>query len=114
MGAWPASASSDGSLPFWRRISLGAVGSSRRTRKAPFDYDVLTLNKARFFQTFTESGHELRRVAGRPGVEEPHHRHRQLLLRARRERPSRCAAEERDEIATAAHVWMAPAWQEKM
>src|SRR5262245_17830981 len=35
MGAWPASASSDGSLPFWRRISLGTVGSSRRTRKAP-------------------------------------------------------------------------------
>jgi hypothetical protein len=36
------------------------------------------------------------------------------LLRARRERPRhRRAAEQRDEVA-AFHVWMAPAWQEKM
>ena len=33
------------------------------------------------------------------------------LLRARRERPRHCAAEQRDERA-APHVWMAPAWQE--
>jgi hypothetical protein len=40
-------------------------------------------------------------------------RHRRLL-RARRERPrNRRAAEKRDELA-AVHVWMAPAWQEKM
>jgi len=32
-------------------------------------------------------------------------------LRVRRERPSRCAAKERDELAPF-HVWMAPAWQE--
>ena len=35
------------------------------------------------------------------------------LLRARGERPCRRAAEQRDERA-ALHVWMAPAWQEKM
>jgi len=45
-------------------------------------------------------------------AEEPDHRHRRLL-RARRERPRRRAAEKRDELATF-HVWMAPAWQEKM
>jgi hypothetical protein len=40
--------------------------------------------------------------------------HPLALLRARRERPSDCrAAEQRDEIASF-HVWMAPAWQEKM
>src|SRR5262249_35253274 len=33
------------------------------------------------------------------------------LLRARRKRPRRRAADERDELATL-HVWMAPAWQE--
>jgi hypothetical protein len=44
---------------------------------------------------------------------EPDHRHRRLL-RARRERPrDRRAADKRDELA-ALHVWMAPAWQEKM
>jgi hypothetical protein len=36
------------------------------------------------------------------------------LLRPRRERPrGRRAAEQRDELAPL-HVWMAPAWQEKM
>jgi hypothetical protein len=36
-----------------------------------------------------------------------------MLLRARRERPrGRRAAEQRDELATPHHVWMAPAWQE--
>ena len=35
------------------------------------------------------------------------------LLRTRRERSRRRASEERDEVA-AFHVWMAPAWQEKM
>src|SRR6516225_11173807 len=34
-------------------------------------------------------------------------------LRARRERPCGRAAEQRDELAPL-HVWMAPAWQEKM
>src|SRR5262249_38844475 len=35
------------------------------------------------------------------------------LLRARRQRPRRRAAKQRDELAPL-HVWMAPAWQEKM
>jgi hypothetical protein len=39
--------------------------------------------------------------------------HALVLLRPRRERPRRRAAEQRDERA-AFHVWMAPAWQEKM
>jgi hypothetical protein len=53
-------------------------------------------------------GHGRRRAA-----EEPDHRHRRVL-RLRHERPRRrCTAEQRDELA-ALHVWMAPAWQEKM
>jgi hypothetical protein len=36
-----------------------------------------------------------------------------LLLRARHERPSCRTAKQRDEVA-ALHVWMAPAWQEKI
>src|SRR5436190_15933036 len=36
-----------------------------------------------------------------------------FILRACRERPRRRAAEQRYELA-ALHVWMAPAWQEKM
>src|SRR5262245_1357932 len=46
-------------------------------------------------------------------MEKPDYRHRGLL-RARRERPrDRRTAEERDELA-ALHVWMTPAWQEKI
>jgi hypothetical protein len=42
-----------------------------------------------------------------------YHRHRRLLG-LHRERPRRRrTAEQRDELA-AFHVWMAPAWQEKM
>jgi hypothetical protein len=39
--------------------------------------------------------------------------HALALLRPRRERPRRRAAKQRDE-RTPFHVWMAPAWQEKM
>src|SRR6516165_6523349 len=66
--------------------------------EAIFDRDVLTLDKACVFQALTERGQELRGVAGRPGTHEPDHRHRRLL-RARRERPRRRAAEQRDELA---------------
>src|SRR5262249_48494852 len=46
-------------------------------------------------------------------AEHTNHR-RRALLRARRERPRHCpTAEQRYELA-ALHVWMAPAWQEKM
>ena len=37
-----------------------------------------------------------------------------VLLRVRRERPRGRTAEQRDELAPPDHVWMAPAWQEKM
>src|SRR5262249_26773956 len=66
--------------------------------EAIFDSDVLTLDKACVFQTLTERGEELWGVAGRPGGEDPDHWHHRLL-RARRERPSSRAAEQRDELA---------------
>src|SRR5262249_16671592 len=47
---------------------------------------------------------------GRADAEICDQRHRQLL-RSRRERPCRSAAEQRDELA-ALHGGMAPAWQE--
>src|SRR5262249_11975446 len=65
--------------------------------EAIFDSDVLTLDKACVFQTLTERGEELWGVVGRPGGEDPDHRHRRLL-RACRER-HRSAAEQRDELA---------------
>jgi hypothetical protein len=53
----------------------------------------------------------------RRAIKESHDRHRRLLratMRARPKRPRRrCAAEKGDELASF-HVWMAPAWQEKM
>src|SRR5262245_55820096 len=65
---------------------------------AIFDCNVLAFDKAPVFQTLTERSQELRVVAGRPGAEEPDHWHR-WLLRARRQRPCRRAAEQRDEPA---------------
>jgi hypothetical protein len=65
---------------------------------AVFDRDVLALDIASLFQTPTERGQEMWVRAGDPGVEESDHRHRRLL-RARRERPRRCAAEQRYEFA---------------
>src|SRR5262249_27435737 len=52
---------------------------------------------AEFVQPFLESGHEMNPFGGRPAIEKPDHRQR--LLRARRERPCRRAAEQRDELA---------------
>src|SRR5262249_42750016 len=72
--------------------------------EAIFDSDVLTLDKACVFQTLTERGEELWGVAGRPGVEDPDHRHRLGLPRARRSRPCRGrSAEQRDELASLHH-----------
>src|SRR5262245_36857298 len=65
---------------------------------AIFDCNVLAFDKALVFQTLTERSQELRVVAGRPGAEEPNHRHRRLLP-ASRERPSCRAAEQRHELA---------------
>src|SRR5262245_48383478 len=80
---------------------------------AVFDRDVLALDIAGLFQASTERGQEMWVRTGRLGAEPSDHRHRRLL-RPRRERPcGSCPAEQRDERA-AFHVWMAPAWQEKM
>ena len=63
------------------------------------DRHVLTFNIASFAEAFAERGRIARRGIGRPGVDEPDHRHRRLL-RARRDRPRRRrAAEQRDELA---------------
>jgi hypothetical protein len=52
---------------------------------------------------FSEGGHIARVGIGRPVSDKPNHRHRPLL-RTRGERPrSRRAADERDELAPAAH-----------
>src|SRR6516225_5867186 len=55
-----------------------------------------------------ERGNEVRVPVRRDAVEEADHRHR-WLLRARRERPRRRAAEKRDELA-APHGSVMPVW----
>src|SRR5262249_187254 len=57
-------------------------------------------------ETLMECRHKVFRCAGRCLIEVANHRHRRLL-RARRERPCRRAAEERDEL-TASHCSMPP------
>src|SRR5262249_30903589 len=74
------------------------------------DCYVLALHIADVFEAQAECAQTVGHRVRRSGVEQPNHRHRRLL-RARRERPRRRAAEQRDELA-APHVWMAPAWQE--
>src|SRR5262249_61314929 len=60
--------------------------------------DVLDLNKAGLLQALAQPAHALRERVRRCGVEKPDHRHRRLL-RPRRERQRRRAAEQRDELA---------------
>ena len=61
------------------------IGRQRRQtiisplRPAIFDRHVPALDPPRFFQTLMECDQKLRVLAGRPGVEEPDHRHRRLL-----------------------------------
>jgi len=62
-------------------------------------------------EPMTESGNCIEIGSLRPAIENSDHRHRRLL-RPRRRRPRRRAADERDELAPPDHVWMAPAWQE--
>src|SRR5262249_23812931 len=81
---------------------------------AVFDRDVAALGVVGFAQPLAERCYETRTGLRRARIKISDHRYRPALLRARRERPCRyCAAERRDERA-AVHVWMAPAWQEKM
>src|SRR5262245_61286264 len=65
-----------------------------------FNGHVPALDIAGFFQTLMECGQRVLRecVVGRIAGKEPDHRHRRLL-RARRERPRRRAADERYELA---------------
>src|SRR5262249_33511921 len=77
---------------------------------AVFNADIVVLDIAGLNEALPERGNGIFECSGRSSVEEPDHRHRRLL-RARRERPHRRTAEQRDEPA-ALHVWMAPAWQE--
>src|SRR5262249_42086696 len=65
---------------------------------AILDGDVAAVDEAGFTQASTERDHAVRIFRSRYAVEDSDHRHRRLL-RARRERPRRRAAEERDELA---------------
>src|SRR5262249_28575906 len=71
-------------------------------RIAIFDRHVLALDIADVFEALAESAQAFsQRIAG-SSVEKPNRRYCRLL-RARRERPRRRAAEERDKLAAAAH-----------
>jgi hypothetical protein len=65
--------------------------------RAVLDRD-LALDEACFLQALAEYTQTVRHRVRRSGVEKPHHRHRRLL-RGRRDRPRRRAAEQRDEVA---------------
>src|SRR5262245_13536240 len=102
-----------------RYLSMNEFGCQRRQptvmsfRPAVFDRHVPARDIAGFRQALAKRGQELCILTRRPGVEEPEHRHRRLL-RASSERPcDRRAGDKRDKLAPF-HVWMAPAWQEKM
>jgi ATP dependent DNA ligase domain len=67
-------------------------------RPTVYDRHVLTFDEAGFAQASSECLHEMRGILRRPGAQIPDRR--QLLLRARRERPrGRRAAKQRDELA---------------
>src|SRR5262245_36583103 len=67
-------------------------------RPAIFDRYILAFDIPGFADALPKCGHKTRSVARRRAAEEPDHRHCRLL-RARRQRPSRRAAEQRDERA---------------
>src|SRR5215470_10141000 len=72
-------------------------------RPAILDHDILALDVAGFANALPEWGQIACTISKRRAAEESNHRHR-WLLRARRERPyHRCAAEERNEIASPDH-----------
>src|SRR5262249_33134923 len=75
------------------------------------DGGVLASDHTCFVQAAVKRTEDVCGIAKPPAAEETNHRHR--VLRARRQRPRGRAAEQRDELA-AVHVWLAPAWQEKM
>src|SRR5262249_45169202 len=68
-----------------------------------FDHNGLTLNVTALFETLPKRGQELHVRISRSRAHEANDRYHRLL-RTRRERPgNRRAAEQRDELATAAH-----------
>jgi len=58
----------------------------------------MILHKAVVFEALAKSAQTVQHRVRGPAVEKPDHRHRGLL-RARRKRPQRRAAEQRDEVA---------------
>src|SRR5262249_8406197 len=75
----------------WQSIVL-ALG------RLVLDCDVLTLEISGLLEALKKRRHQVGGALDRSAPEEPDHRHRRLL-RACRERPSRRAAEQRDEFA---------------
>src|SRR5215475_3968821 len=71
-------------------------------RPAILDHDILALDVAGFANALPECGQVACTISKRRAAEESNHRHR-WLLRARRERPGRRTAEQRDERA-ALHI----------
>src|SRR5262249_34793212 len=71
-------------------------------RPSVFNRYILAFDKCGLVQAPMKCGHGLPGVTGRFALEESNDRHFRLL-RARRERPSGRAAEQRDELAAAAH-----------
>src|SRR5262249_47107086 len=63
-----------------------------------WDRHITALDEARFVQALAERGHDPCAQLRHTGIDKPNPRHRRLL-RARRERPRRRAAEQRDELA---------------
>ena len=64
---------------------------------AVLDHDILTVDKACFFQPLAQRGQKVRGVRESSASKETDHRHR--LLRPRHNRPRRRTAEQRDELA---------------
>jgi hypothetical protein len=62
------------------------------------DVYIVALDVTRFFQAFSKRGLDQCGLVGRPEAEKSDHGHHRLL-RARRRRPCRHAAEQRDELA---------------
>ena len=76
-------------------------------RPAVFDHDVATIDETCFAQALSKSRNQMDARLERAIVKEPNHWNRRLL-RARRKRPRRRAAEQRDELATSMPIDLHP------
>ena len=85
-----------------RRWTKSAMSAGRRSywpsSPVVFHRHVLAFDITGFVEALAERTSNAPRVLGRAAVDEPDHRHRRLL-RPRRQRPRRRAAEQRDELA---------------